>query len=52
MTNRLDLAAVISSMYPAATVLLARVVRHERTSLLQVIGMGLCLASVAVIAAY
>jgi drug/metabolite transporter (DMT)-like permease len=48
---RLDLAAVISSMYPAATVILARVVRHERTSLLQAIGIGLCLASVAVIAA-
>jgi drug/metabolite transporter (DMT)-like permease len=48
---RLDIAAVISSMYPAATVALARAILHERTSRTQAVGMALCLAAVAVIAA-
>jgi drug/metabolite transporter (DMT)-like permease len=48
---RLDIAAVISSMYPAATVALARAILHERTSRTQALGMALCLAAVAVIAA-
>lgn len=48
---RLDIAAVISSMYPAATVILARVVRREGVSLMQSVGMGLCLVAVGFIAA-
>lgn len=49
---RLDVAAVVSSMYPAATVILTRLVRHERISNLQSLGIGLCVAAVAFIAAY
>ena len=48
---RLDIAAVLSSMYPAATVVLARVVRRERASLMQYVGVGLCLVAVGFIAA-
>jgi drug/metabolite transporter (DMT)-like permease len=38
-------------MYPVATVLLARVVLHERMSTLQKAGVGLALTGVALIAA-
>ena len=48
---RLDIAAVITSMYPAATVVLARVVLRERASLIQAVGVGLCLIAVGFIAA-
>lgn len=47
---RLDVAAVISSFYPAATVLLARTVSHEQVSRLQWVGASLCVAAVALIA--
>jgi len=47
---RLDVAAVLSSMYPATTVILSAVLRRERIRSLQVMGVGLCLSGVALIA--
>jgi drug/metabolite transporter (DMT)-like permease len=47
----LSLVAVLSSLYPAATVVLARVVLHERLQPAQVAGLGLGLAGVTLIAA-
>ncbi|RVW04651.1 DMT family transporter [Rhodococcus spongiicola] len=46
----LSLVSVIGSLYPAATVLLAMVMLGERVSRIQVTGMLLALASVAMIA--
>jgi drug/metabolite transporter (DMT)-like permease len=48
---RLDIAAVLSSLYPVATVLLARVVSHEPVTPTQWVGAGVCLAAVGLIAA-
>jgi drug/metabolite transporter (DMT)-like permease len=48
---RLDVAAVLSSLYPAATVMLARVLTRERVSPTQWAGAAVCLAAVALIAA-
>lgn len=47
--GRLDAAAVISSMYPAGTILLAGVLLRERPTRRQVAGMGLALAAVALL---
>jgi drug/metabolite transporter (DMT)-like permease len=47
----LSLVAVLSSLYPAATVVLARVVLHERLQPAQLAGLGLGLAGVTLIAA-
>lgn len=49
--TRLDIAAVLSSFYPVATVVLARVILRERVSPLQWLGAAVCLAAVALITA-
>lgn len=46
----LSLVAVITSMYPAATVLLARIVLSERLVRMQMAGLGLAAAGVVLIA--
>jgi drug/metabolite transporter (DMT)-like permease len=47
--TRLDIAAVLSSFYPVATVVLARLILHERVTATQWVGAGVCLAAVALI---
>ena len=49
-SSMLSLAGVLISLYPAATVVLALVVLKERVRWWQAVGMGLVLASVAMIA--
>lgn len=50
-TGRLDVAAVICSMYPAGTILLAGIFLRERPTRRQLVGMGLALAAVALLSA-
>ncbi len=46
---RLELAAVLTSLYPAVTVLLAARFLHQKLSPFQWLGVGLCLGGVALI---
>jgi len=45
----LSLVAVLSSLYPASTVLLARYVLHERMARIQVVGLVVALGAIAAI---
>ena len=48
--GRLDIAAILSSMYPASTVLLAGILLGERATRTQMAGVVVVLASIALIA--
>jgi drug/metabolite transporter (DMT)-like permease len=48
---RLDIAAVLSSLYPVSTVILARAITREPVTPMQWLGAGACLAAVALITA-
>jgi uncharacterized membrane protein len=48
--GRLDMAAILSSLYPASTVVLASVLLGERVVRVQLVGIGAVLAAIALIA--
>ena len=47
--GRLDVAAVLASLYPAGTILLAAGLLHEKTSARQKLGMALALPAVVLV---
>ncbi len=47
--GRLDLAALVSSLYPGITILLAAMILHERPTRRQTLGMAIALASVVLL---
>ena len=49
--GRIDVAAVICSLYPAGTILLAGIILREQPTNRQFAGMGLALAAVALLSA-
>jgi drug/metabolite transporter (DMT)-like permease len=49
--GRLDVAAVLSSMYPVTTIVLATVLLHERMSRVQLGGVAVAASAIALIAA-
>ncbi|KMO78866.1 hypothetical protein BST22_16365 [Mycolicibacterium chubuense] len=51
VSGALSVVAVLGSLYPAATVLLARIIDHERMSIMQNLGVGGAMAGVVMIAA-
>ena len=51
-TGLLSVSAVLSSMYPGVTVLLARVITKERCTKVQVAGLGVAGVAIALLAAF